>query len=163
MLGPALLTAVCSLAAEEAGVDCATFEASQLQCVIGNNAERGEHRAGYNGVFALHAAADDESAFVPFYAGLNLEHFFDARPRNPDGDIFFEPRRAPMTFTRIDNATAELHQPPTPFYGVESWTRFTLKPPYYIDMSFRCVPRKDDFVGGFFGVFWASYINAPIN
>ncbi|MDQ1256816.1 MAG: hypothetical protein QG656_1416, partial [Candidatus Hydrogenedentes bacterium] len=75
-------------------MDYADFAVAQLRAVIGNNAEMGEHRAGYNGVFALRRAEGDESAYVPLYAGLNLEHFFDARPRHTDSNVFFEPRRA---------------------------------------------------------------------
>ncbi len=145
------------------GKDYDSFETSQLRCVIGNNAAMGAHRERYNGVFNALAPGLGESPFVEAYAGLNLEHYFDARPRPADNDILFEPRIAPMTFRRIDATTAELHQPATPFYGVESWTRFKMKAPHCIDMAFRCVPRKDDFEGGFFGVFWASYINAPLD
>lgn len=160
------LMLMCALAQAAEGVentDYATFKAERLTAVIGNNAAAGEHRALYNGVFSLSAPEESVNPFVPLYAGLNLEHFFDARPRSPEREVFFEPRHAPMTFTRIDERTAELYQPQTPFYGVESWTRFTLRDPYYVDMKFRCIPHKDIFQGGFFGVFWASYINAPIN
>ena len=87
----------------------------------------------------------EETPFVPLYAGLNLENFYDSRPRHSDNAIFFEPRSARMDFKRIDDRTAELYQPETPFYGVESWTRFEVKDPYYIDMSFRCIPRKGRF------------------
>ncbi len=141
----------------------ATFNVSRLTCVIGNNAEDGVHRAHYNGVFRMSSPDEEVTPYVPLYAGLNLEHYFDARPRNPDSTIFFEPRHAPMTFRKVNDTTAELHQPETPFFGVESWTTFELKEPYYIDMSFRCVPHKDAFEGGYMGVFWASYINAPLN
>lgn len=147
----------------EKGMDHAEFEAAALRCVIGNNAPAGEHRRGYNGVFALYGDGEEDSVFVPFYAGLNIEHYFDRRPRNPDGAIFFEPRHAPMEFRRESARVAELYQPPTPFYGVESWTRFEVKDPYYIDFAYRCIPRKDAFEGGFMGVFWASYINAPLD
>ncbi len=140
-----------------------TFTVSGLRCVIGGNAAAEPHRAGYNGVFAITAPNREESPFVPQYAGLNLEHYFDARPRPPEAEIFFEPRHAAMTFTRISETVAELHQPRTPHFGVESWTRFELKEPYYVDLHFRCVPREDVFEGGFLGVFWASYINAPLD
>jgi len=164
VVGAVVAAAVWLASGEEADtMDNATFETTQLQCVIGNNAPLDGHRGGYNGVFALRAGADAESAFVPLYAGLNLEHYFDVRPRNPDPKVFFEPRHAPMAFSRLDATTAELHQPPTPFYGVESWTRFEVKAPNYIDMTFRCIPRKEAFEGGFLGVFWASYINAPLD
>lgn len=161
----AALTA-CAVCAAQETADVAhsgAFAVSGLRCVIGDNAAAEPHRAGYNGVFAISAPDQDESPFVPLYAGLNLEHYFDARPRSPEANKFFEPRHAVMTFTRVDATTAELHQPQTPFYGVESWTRFEVKEPYYIDMHFRCVPHKEVFEGGFLGVFWASYINAPLD
>lgn len=66
-----------------------------------------------------------------------------------------------MTFRKIDDLSAELYQAPTPVYQVESWTRFTLVEPHYLDCSFRCVPHRDDLAGNVLGVFWASYINAP--
>ena len=144
--------------------DYSEFAVSQLRCTIGNNAAMGEHhRGGYNGIFTMSAPGQDETPYVPFYAGFNLEHYFDSRPRHSDGNILFEPRKAPMEFRRLDDSTAELYQPATPHFGVESWTRFALKEPYYIDVQYRCVPHKDDLTGGFFGVFWASYMNAPIN
>lgn len=159
---------LCLLAAADPAVAApaaksATFKASQLTAVIGDNGVAGEHRDHYNGLFSLASPEDSANPFVPLYAGLNLEHFFDGRPRSDKREVFFEPRFAPMSFEQIDERTAELHQAATPVYGVESWTRFTLRDPYYVDMAFRCIPHKDEFQGGFFGVFWASYINEPIN
>ncbi len=145
------------------GADYDVLEVSRLRCTIGNNRALGEHRAGYNGVFSISSPDCDETPFVPLYAGLNLENFFDARPRHPDNAVFFEPRVQDMRFERVGERAVELYQAPTPFYGIESRTRFELKEPYYIDLSFRCIPRKDDLAGGFFGVFWASYINEPDN
>lgn len=164
-----LLQAIAAAAADDprgpgaADVDFASFEVSGLRCLIGNNTSTGDHRPGYNGLFALTAPGLADSVYVPAYAGLNLEHYFDARQRSEDPAEFFEPRYASMTFRRIDARTAELHQPPTPLYGVESWTRFTLEEPHYIDVEFRCVPRQIEFAGGWFGVFWASYMNGPAN
>ncbi|MCP4643745.1 MAG: hypothetical protein GY851_25090 [bacterium] len=143
--------------------DYATFEVSRLRCVIGNNAALGEHAARYNGLFSMWSPDQDVSPFVPSYAGFNLEHYFDASPRHEDGDIMFEPRVAPMTFSRVDEQTAELRQPRTPHFGVESWTRYQLKDPHYIDVTFRCVAHRDDMANGFFGMFWASYMNGPLN
>lgn len=166
MIGSTLALAILSttLAADGAeGADYATFEVSRLRCVIGNNNALGEHRERYNGVYSISSPDCEETPFVPLYAGLNLENFFDARPRHEDDKIFFEPRTNPIQFTRVDDTTAELYQAATPFYGIESWTHFELKEPYYIDFSFRCVPHKPDLGGGYFGVFWASYINAPDN
>jgi hypothetical protein len=143
--------------------DFGTFRVSQLQCVIGNNAAAGEHRAGYNGIFRMTAPGAPESVFSPAVAGLNLEHYFDARPRSDDPKAFFEPRHAPMEFRRLSDTKAELRQAATPIYGVESVTTFELKEPYYVDITYRGTPRKDNFNGGFLGVFWASYINGPLD
>ena len=145
----------------EKGVDYDEFRVSRLSCVIGNNNGLGVHRAWYNGVFSMRSPDQRETPYVPVYAGINLENFFDARPRHPDREVFFEPRANPMEFKKLNATTAELRQEATPYFGIESTVRFELKDPYYIDMVYTCVPRKDDLAGGFFGVFWASYINGP--
>jgi hypothetical protein len=139
----------------------ASFETNGLRAVLGNNAAMGNHRERYNGVFNLFLPGMTESPFVEDYAGLNLEHYFDARPRPKDSDVLFEPRVAPMSFKQLSATSAELHQPPTPVYKTESWTRFDVKGPHYIDMDFRVVAREDVYQGGVLGVFWASYMNAP--
>jgi hypothetical protein len=162
---PALLGLVC-LAAQlgepgREGVDYAVMSVARLRCTVGNNKALGEHRAWYNGVFSLLSPDCPETPFVPFYSGLNLEHYFDARPASDDRAVFFEPRSARMEFRQITPTTGELHQAATPFYGVESTTRFVLRDPYYLDMEFTCIPRKPDLAGNFLGVFWASYINDP--
>jgi len=44
---------------------------------------------------------------------------------------------------------------------VESWTEFTVSEPRYLDMAFRCIPRKDVFHFDWLGVFWATYVPVP--
>ncbi len=140
---------------------CGTFAVGDLTAVIGDNGEHDEHRAGYNGVFSLTSRHEDASLFVPAYSGLNLEHVFDGAAF--DRDLIFEPRIAPMTFERVDAATARLHQPPTPHFRLESTTTFALREPHYIDMTFECVAREDAYAHDYIGLFWASYINAPLD
>ncbi|MEW6305674.1 MAG: hypothetical protein AB1705_19520 [Verrucomicrobiota bacterium] len=137
-----------------------TFNVGDLTAVIGDNSAQEQHRAGYNGVWSLTHRTGKRSLFVPTVAGLNLEHIFNGEPAEAP-EIFFEPRHAPMTFKRISETEAELHQPPTPTYYVECWTRFKLVAPHYIDLSFRCVAHQHVFPRGYLGLFWASYINAP--
>jgi hypothetical protein len=149
------------LAAAAAAEQQGTFRVSRLVCVIGNNAESGAHRAGYNGLFRLATPDREESAFHPAYAGLNLEHYFDARDLRGERVAFFEPRHAPMEFRRLGPTTAELHQAATPVFRVESRTRFELREPYYIDVTYTARPLNTGYAGGFLGVFWASYLNAP--
>ncbi len=141
----------------------ATFTAGDLTAVIGDNAAAGEHRAGYNGLWSLTHKSEPANLFVPAVAGLNFEHIFDGDKRDTDGSrkIFFEPRNAPMTFRQLSATEAELHQPPTPTFHLESWTRFTLVAPHYVDFAFRCRPTQHVFAHGYIGLFWASYVNAP--
>ena len=146
--------------------DVVTLRVSGLECTIGNNksyhGEFGSHRPGYNGIFSMISPDCEETPFVPQYAGMNLEHYFDARAEY-DGNSFFEPRYAKMTLKQINERTVELHQPPTPNFAVESWTRFELLEPYFLNFSFRFILHKDVFEGDFMGVFWASYINGPLD
>jgi hypothetical protein len=140
-----------------------TFRVGDLTAVIGDNEAHGQFRAGYNGVWSLTHRQEATTVFVPGVSGLNLEHIFDGHRFDTDNSsrIFFEPRQAPMTFRRLGEAEAELHQPPTPTFHLESWTRFRLVAPHSIDMSFRCRPTQHVFQHGYIGLFWASYINAP--
>jgi hypothetical protein len=146
------------------GTNFHRYETPAITCTIGDNAALGEHRNRYNGIYALTTPKLKDSPFVPFYAGLNLEHYFDLRPGiNKDSHTFFEPRNETLHFKQVDERTTELYQPVTPYWGVESTTRFTVAPEGHIDMTFTCTPHKDHWVGGFMGVFWASYINGPLN
>jgi hypothetical protein len=141
-----------------------TFREGNLTAVIGDNAAYDQHRAGYNGVHQLIHRDEPTSLFVPGVAGLNLEHIFDGdkdlRGRD-DPKIFFEPRHAPMTFRKLSDSEAELHQPPTPTYWLESWTRIKLVAPHYLDFTFRCRATQHVFRHGYIGLFWANYINGP--
>lgn len=139
-----------------------TLKAGDLTAVIGDNSAAGEHRAGYNGVWSLTHAAGSRSLFVPSIAGLNLEHIVTGEHLE-DAKTFFEPRHAPMTLATLSETEAELHQPPTPTFQVESWTRFQLQAPHYLDMSFRCQPHQALFPRGYLSLFWASYMNAPLD
>jgi hypothetical protein len=137
-----------------------TLHAGDLTAVIGDNSAEGEHRAGYNGVWNLRHAKGTRSIFVPAVAGLNLEHIVTGEHLE-DSKTFFEPRNTPMTLTRLSDNESELHQPPTPTFHVESWTRFRLASPHYLDMDFRCRAHRDVFPRGYLSLFWASYMNAP--
>lgn len=140
-----------------------TFRIGDLTAIIGDNAEHKGHRAGYNGIWSLTHGREETNLFVPTVAGLNFEHIFDGHRFDTDGSrrIFFEPRNAPMTFRRLSDSEGELHQPPTPAFHLESWTRFTLVAPHHVEMNFRFRPTQHAFQHGYIGLFWASYINAP--
>jgi hypothetical protein len=133
--------------------------------VIGDNEPYGDHQAGSNGIHRLVHRTEPTPLFVPTVAGFNLEHIFDGdqelRDVGESRQRFFEPRKAPMTFRRLSESEAELYQPATPTFKLESWTRFRLVAPHFIDFSFRCRPTQPVFRHGYIGLFWASYINAP--
>ena len=84
----------------------ATFKVGDIAALIGDNAghepSKG-HRAGYNGIWDFQHKNSTRSLFVPTYAGLNLEHIFNGETEFEGGDIFFEPRRAPMTFKKLND------------------------------------------------------------
>jgi hypothetical protein len=140
-----------------------TLRSGDLTVVIGDNAADGGHRPGYNGLWSLTHRQERTNLFVPTVAGLNLEHIVDGTQFDRDGGrrIFFEPRHAPMILRRLSDTEAELHQAPTPTFHLESWTRFALVAPHYVDMHLRCQARQHAFRNGWIVLFWASYINAP--
>jgi len=137
------------------------LNAGDLNVGVVDNAAHHElsgHRAGYNGLAWMKSAHRGENLFVPLYAGLNLELYFDGT--DTVRERLFEPRSAPMTLRCIDDTAAVLYQPPTPHFQVESWTTFQLVAPHYVDFHFRAIPRARTFDGPM-GVFWASYIERP--
>jgi len=156
-----VVTAACALGADKPYV---VLERAGVRAVIVNNqaVKDGvlpDHREGYSGVASLTRRGQDRNLFVPQYAGLNYEHIHDGtvQPR----EILFEPRNAPMEIRRAGEHAAELHQPPTPHWQLESWLRCTLLEDGTIEMSLECVPRARTFKNGYIGLFFASYINQP--
>jgi hypothetical protein len=140
------------------------LERGDVRAVIVNNQSVDDqvlpgHREGYSGVASLTHRRQSRNLFLPVVAGLNFEHIHDgtAQPR----DILFEPRRAPMEIRRAGTYAAELHQPPTPHWQLESWLRYELLEDGVIEMTLECVPRARTFQNGYIGLFFASYINEP--
>lgn len=117
------------------------------------------HRAGYHGLASLKHAKQPRNLFVPAYAGLNFEHIHDGTVQARK--VLFEPRHAPMELRVINDHTAELYQPPTLHWGLESCLRYELLDHGVIEMTFECIPRRETFKNGYIGLFWASYIDQP--
>ncbi len=131
-----------------------------LRCVLVDNRSVGAHGQGYNGILSLEGPPGAASPFVPRYAGLNLEHYFDTRAK-PDSDTWFEPRRSAMSVQALGDTVAELHQPQTAVFGVESRTRVAVASATSLDISFRMRRLVGPAEPGFLGVFWASYMHQP--
>jgi hypothetical protein len=117
------------------------------------------HRAGYSGVASLTHRRQSRNLFVPTYAGLNYEHIHDGTVQLRE--ILYEPRQAPMEIRQADTYSAELHQPPTPHWKLESRLRYTLLEDGTIEMTLACVPHARTFKNGYIGLFFASYIHQP--
>ncbi|MBI1899889.1 MAG: hypothetical protein HYS13_02090 [Planctomycetia bacterium] len=118
-----------------------------------------DHKAGYSGVAVLTHTKRRENLFVPNYAGLNYEHIHDGT--TCERDILFEPRKAPMQLRVVGEHAVELHQPPTPNWGLESSLRYELLSDGAIEMTIECIPRRKAFKNGYVALFWASYIHQP--
>jgi hypothetical protein len=131
--------------------------------VVDNSAVNDEvlpkHRAGYHGLASLKHERQARNLFVPAFSGLNFEHIHDGTVQ--EHRVLFEPRNAPMQLRIINAHTAELHQPPTPHWGLESCLRYELLDDGVIEMTFECIPRRNDYRNGYIGLFWASYIDQP--
>lgn len=142
----------------------AVLRRGPLEAVIVDNAAIDDavlpgHRAGYHGLASLKHTRQQRNIFVPAYAGLNFEHIHDGTTQARE--ILFEPRFAPIELHVIDDHTAELHQSPTPHWGLESWMRYELLDDGVMEMKFACVPRKVSWKNDYLGLFWASYIDQP--
>lgn len=138
----------------------ASLTSKDLKVIIGDNAAEGSHRGGYNGIWELTHRLCSRPVFVPYLAGLNLEHIFSGENDESD-DIFFEPRKAPMILNRVDDGLIELYQPATPTWKLESWSRFSLQASDCIKLEVRARATQHTFPHNYIGLFWASYINAP--
>ncbi len=156
-----VLAPVCSSGNDKPYV---VLERGGVRAVIGNNQPVDDqvlpgHREGYSGVASLTRRGQDRNLFVPMYTGLNFEHIHDGTVQSRE--ILFEPRNAPMETRQADEHTAELHQPPTPHWQLESWLRYELLEDGAIEMTLECVPRAKTFKNGYLGLFFASYIYQP--
>lgn len=151
-----------SSASDRPAIHQVRIQTGKLTAVIADNeAYTPTHRAGYNGVAELRlGGAAEPNLFVPFYAGLNLEHIFNGDAETFGWDIF-EPRRAPMHLRRISTRQVLLEQERTEHWPLRSQVRFELRGDA-VDLTYLATPLKDVWrKHGYIGVFFASYIQSP--
>lgn len=138
----------------EQNIHQVSMQAGELVVIIRDNEARPpDYNKGYNGIAVLQHSSSDKNLFRPKVSGFNLEHIFDGHKWDR-----MEPRHAPMTLRKVSPVSAELHQPPTPNWQLESRTIFTVVAPHFIDVKFQCTPSQAVFSLGYIGLYWASYI-----
>ncbi|MHA1793148.1 MAG: hypothetical protein ACTSVI_10925 [Promethearchaeota archaeon] len=123
------------------------------------------HYKGYSGIaewrFPL---LEGEPLFVPKYCGLNYEHVFNGNVHDPE--LLFAPRRSPMKLVQIDEKTVELYQKPLPFWRVEATIQYHVPNIDKCDeIDWKCTfkPTLDKFPFSYMGIFFASYLNFPVD
>jgi hypothetical protein len=145
-----------------------TLKSDSITAVVADNDKFfPRHRIGYNGIASLAVrdvtgfGSKGKNVFVPMYAGLNLEHYFDER--NREREDLFHPRRKPMLIARWKEAnSAMLSQDPFPPWNISYVSTFVASGRNRIDFSMEITPREKEIEKlGFLGVFWASYIHLP--
>ena len=146
--------------------ETAELHGAGILAAVTDNEAWQAHHARYNGLAYLSMGRKYENVLHPLYGGFNLENIFDQEQEPPAGTLqnlnfLFEPRNIPMTLRRISEGSVELHAAPGPHWGVETWTRFTVREPDSIDIDFECVLRKGSAHGRFLGLFFANYVNSP--
>lgn len=134
-----------------------TIKAGDLKVIFIDNTEFGEHPDWHNGIAHLSHKSEATNFFRNKAVGLNFEHMFDGEKFWETRETYFEPRSSLMNVKKISERTVELHQPPSTYRKLESWTRFTITGDHYIDIEFSCIPRAETFDRGYIGLFWASY------
>jgi hypothetical protein len=143
--------------------DTAHLESKALRLVIANNEAYGNiHKAGYSGIAELYFKNEDgKNFFVPTYAGLNYEHIFSGDEKTYEWNMY-ESRQAPMTLVRKSTRKVELRQARTKNWPLKTVVSYELKN-NIIDFVFSATPLKDAWKKhGYVGIFFASYINAPL-
>ena len=154
-----ILVAQCLTAQENPYKSHVSISAGDLEVVIADNAEYEGHRAWYNGVAYLSNNSSPGNHFWQRVAGLNFEHIWDGEKWWEPVEALFEPRSSEMVLHQLDETSVQVHMPPSNLHKLESWTKYTVTAPHYIDMDFFCIPREATFDRGYIGLFWASYIN----
>ena len=101
--------------------------------------------------------------FGILFPAWNFEHIFDGvqhdANKGPSTARIFEPRHAAAIMDLAIHGTdsATLRQRPTPFWGLESATRFTVHDKRTVDIEFSARLTRPTPKTRWFGLFWASY------
>jgi len=150
---------------DDADVHTACLRGGDLELDIIDTSEHPNHTTGVSGVFHLvHAAQTDECPILERGAFLNFEHVFSGDSQTYPRHIM-APRLSPMKLTQVDAGTVELFQANAGDWPLETKITFELVPPCYIDFTIEYKATEPDGFAkhGYIGVFFASYINFPLD
>lgn len=131
-----------------------------------NESHRWKHKSGYNGISRIIHRTNKglfsrrKNIFVDYYAGLNLEHYFNNNFH--DRHEMFHPRNYPMALKRTRENFVELHQDPYAPWFINYDAVFNVTAPNCVDFCLQFTPKNVTIENSdFLGVFYASYINQP--
>lgn len=131
-----------------------------LEIVVANNEPYEGHAAGLSGISELYLDGSERNFFRPIGTGLNFEFLFSGDSTSYDWDRF-EPRRAPMELVRLATNKAQLRQPRTENWPLQSFITYELSG-NLIEMTYEGIPFEDAWSKhNYIGLFFASYINEP--
>lgn len=136
--------------------------AGDLRVLFRDNAESPRLLSGLDGLF--HASAPEFDAYDPdnpgASAGLNFEHIISGHA-NPNNK--FTPRKGPFPISVLPDGrsvrlTRRREDGP---WDMSSTLTYTVTPPHYVDMEFRCTPHDASLFGdrGYAVLFFANYMN----
>lgn len=136
--------------------------AGDLRVLFRDNSDSPSQLSGVDKLF--HTATPDFDAYDPdnprASAGLNFEHIISG---HASANNKFTPRRGPFPMTvqpdgRSVKLTRKREDSP---WDMSSTVTYTVTPPHYVDMDFRCTPHDASLFGerGYAVLFFADYMN----
>ncbi|MCZ6672677.1 MAG: hypothetical protein O7C75_07035 [Verrucomicrobia bacterium] len=140
-----------------------TIQTGELSALFRDNSQSPQLLSGVQSLFNVNRAPGYD-AFDPDdpggSAGLNFEHIISGH-NNPENK--FSPRHGKYSLSQdMEKKTIllERKREDSP-WSVSSKMKYTMKPPYFIDFEFECVPHDCDPFGqrGYAVFFWADYMN----
>ena len=140
-----------------------TITAGQLEATLKDNAESPTELSGLDSLFHL-VDAPNFDAFDPdtrgASAGLNFEHIISGHANAQNA---FAPRKGKFRLLRAPDANSAtlVREHADDPWAMSSKLQYTLTPPHYIDVDFRCVPHNASLFGTrrYAVLFFANYMN----
>jgi hypothetical protein len=140
-----------------------TLTAGDLRVVLRDNSQSPQVLSGVDALFHLQHAPQLD-AFDPdspgASAGLNFEHIICGHRHASNA---FAPRHGKYTLYQLPDRKSALlrRERADDPWAVSSTLKYTLTPPHYLDVEFRCVPHDPTVFGrrGYAIFFFANYMN----